>query len=765
MKRKVISKVVSAVCIVLLIIGTLYLPIQVSADNSSVSCLTFEDYPYDTSTRLVFGRCLSIDNSADVGNGDDYALRWMLDGDKPCVDDSGESLGDELLYVRANQRDHIATVGQVENGCNYRVTFDYKSDVGCTDNYKIRLVTNHQLNIWYKEWKAQTEKFDVVADNTDWQTHTFIFNANTIDTANTLYIEFTCEDANYNTYINALVDNIRIEKLTDSVVYYHSGIGGVKDTVVIGKAGDPLTTPEAFLNSRTELLGLYTDEALTVPFTSSVIPEGTTHVYAKWGATTLSFEDYPYNTSSSVTFGKLLSIENTEGIGVDDDYALRWVLDGDKEFDTINNGTIRYQYQVANLGLHHCFIIADNIENQAYYKVTYSYKVLSATSSVTFGLASAIKNNAWGYPTTYDTASYSVYEANAQWQQAESYFLASPQEMATALYFTLSTKSIGEDTYAEVLIDNAKVEKIEKPAILFDPCNNEAATLKSGSAGDPIELPSPPTAFGKVFNGWYTDEECTVPFTDTTFKEDTYFTVYAGYVPANRIVYSYESFTFGSGYYVIGDAQILTFDKAKSGTKAVLFDRTQEYNSGGSYIAIAHDNEIFEIDPSKKYSVTVHYYVEEAAFENLSMSIIASVSHNFWAGKNASMVVGSEAEILSSFALENQGKWMSVTFDLNTDIMTESNFYDRLYFAIQGGENWKIWIDDITVNTVAEESTVAGDVTGDGVTDTTDLANLKLYLAGQDIAVNPIGSDLDNDGLVTTGDLATLKLYLASGSL
>lgn len=57
---------------------------------------------------------------------------------------------------------------------------------------------------------------------------------------------------------------------------------------------------------------------------------------------------------------------------------------------------------------------------------------------------------------------------------------------------------------------------------------------------------------------------------------------------------------------------------------------------------------------------------------------------------------------------------------------------------------------------------VSGDVNGDGAMNTTDLAVLKLFLAGVgDDAINP---DVDGNGLNNTSDLAALKLMLAGAN-
>jgi endoglucanase len=57
-------------------------------------------------------------------------------------------------------------------------------------------------------------------------------------------------------------------------------------------------------------------------------------------------------------------------------------------------------------------------------------------------------------------------------------------------------------------------------------------------------------------------------------------------------------------------------------------------------------------------------------------------------------------------------------------------------------------------------SFVRGDCNDDGNVDTTDLAVLKLFLAGVNNTIGE-GADIDKNGKLDTGDLATLKLFLA----
>ncbi len=67
---------------------------------------------------------------------------------------------------------------------------------------------------------------------------------------------------------------------------------------------------------------------------------------------------------------------------------------------------------------------------------------------------------------------------------------------------------------------------------------------------------------------------------------------------------------------------------------------------------------------------------------------------------------------------------------------------------------------DTVTFTVAGVQWINGDVDGDGTVNTSDLAALKLYLAGEMDGIGK-GADMDNNANVDTGDLAALKLKLS----
>lgn len=66
---------------------------------------------------------------------------------------------------------------------------------------------------------------------------------------------------------------------------------------------------------------------------------------------------------------------------------------------------------------------------------------------------------------------------------------------------------------------------------------------------------------------------------------------------------------------------------------------------------------------------------------------------------------------------------------------------------------------------VAVSRLTSGDVNDDGAVNASDLALLKLYLAGQGVQIHGEYSDINKNGSTDGTDLALLKLYLAGNQL
>lgn len=88
---------------------------------------------------------------------------------------------------------------------------------------------------------------------------------------------------------------------------------------------------------------------------------------------------------------------------------------------------------------------------------------------------------------------------------------------------------------------------------------------------------------------------------------------------------------------------------------------------------------------------------------------------------------------------------LELSYDPQNDFSAENG--DRVFFNMESGE-------------IEILEFVQGDCDGDGLVNTSDLAALKLYLAGATETIET-GADIDKNGKIDTGDLAGLKLHLA----
>ena len=124
------------------------------------------------------------------------------------------------------------------------------------------------------------------------------------------------------------------------------------------------------------------------------------------------------------------------------------------------------------------------------------------------------------------------------------------------------------------------------------------------------------------------------------------------------------------------------------------------------------------------------------------------------AGEIAVLISLNEGEYTAN------GLMFSIEFTLTKDA-TNGNvelFYNpQTDFADAAGNRTFFNMKSAEIEIV---NSVPGDVNGDTNVDTTDLATIKLYLAGLTTEVAP-GADADGNGKIDTGDLATLKLMLA----
>jgi len=314
--------------------------------------------------------------------------------------------------------------------------------------------------------------------------------------------------------------------------------------------------------------------------------------------------------------------------------------------------------------------------------------------------------------------------------------------------------------------------------------DGETVKEVTGEDADVLTAFIPEAPAGKYFAGWYTDEECTNAFVTNEIPLGKT-KVYAKLKDFNTYVKDdFDSFVGSASYYQLFD----------DGTTATKFDRygwtikenengidyyysNRTWAQGGSVLLMNEDGSLFVADPTKKYTITVKYKVESLAKEGSSIYLSAG------AGVDPSIykdITDTKFKINASGSLTLTAvndEWQIATFELDLSKL-DSKYISAMgihiiclggvgetnsnTILVEGSAYNKIAIDYVEINceTPPVEETIIGDVNGDGNVDTTDLASLKLNLAGLSSEIGK-GADLNGDGNVDTTDLASLKLALA----
>ncbi len=669
-----------------------------------IAPITFRDYKFhSTQDSHGFGKLLSIDEQG-RGYDNDNALRFDFKGSYVYKVVDGET---KYYKDRYKEYDHLATIANpVENNALYRVTYKYKVLNANTD-ITITPVTGYYTNIWV----AGTSNSYPAAKNTvkcgtasDWEEYTGYFTTNIKSdggkSGTALYLIFGVKDNKEENVADILVDDVIVEKVTDDIIFFDGNSVGATSAVVRGAVGETFTYPEV-TNGKSTFLGWYTDRDCTIPFTATTIPAGVTTVYAKWKAGPVTFENYPFfATSDSQGMGKLVRIDDT-GVGYDDDYAARFDYKGNYVYKVVNGETKYFntRYQEKD----HMLMISDRVKDKTVYRVTYKYKIESANTNVTMTLYGGYYGNIWvpNTLTKYGGTLNTVELGYAKdWKEFACYISTDVKPSGEALYIVFGVTNSSLDAFANVLVDDVFVEEIAPPYVMFEPNNNKPADFVSGEVGDTIKYPSDPESFGKTFTGWYSDIECTVPFTAKTFVEGMTVTAYAGYKQKSSVTYDLEEYDLLSpqempGKYYMEDAKRVKDSTAYSGEYVMQFDRTGKINAGCSAFAIANGSEVFTMQADRTYIITVTYRITKAIESTLSLAIRAARPTNMWdsAKDTSTMNVTTTTQKV--------GQWLTMSFVVGGSQVAKADC-NGLFVRVTGGVGGIVQFDDISVSTVEE---------------------------------------------------------------
>ncbi len=712
--------------------------------------MTFETYNFPKNAE-IFGRLMKIDKAAGLGIDDDYVLRFSYRGDmvykydcavekcgkrfntladfeahKASVHGGAAEYTVAYYNTRTSTQDHAFPIAkEVMNNTVYKITYSYKV-VASDADVTVNIVSTNPSNIWDTPNRTSYDITNTIyKDDTEWKTQTMYIATDLKGNGNTLAFYLTFTNTAIDAQVDILFDNLMVEAITGNAIIFNSTQG--HDVVIIeGNPGDPFTAP--VFAGRSEFLGWYLDKEYTTPFTATTIPKGVIMVYGKWAPGPMTFERYDFPRNPEI-FGRLMSIEKGAGVGIDDDYALRFNYAGDKvykykcacskmfndeaSFNAHNKAshsgassyTILY-YNTRTSQQDHIFPIAKNIADKTLYKVTFNYKMVDSNVMVTVYPATCNPTSIWQATdrTIYSSSSAVLPKTDSGqgWKEASFCFSSDIKGIGTtlALYCTLGGAQLTDK--ADVLFDNIIVEPVEAPYVFFDFQNGEDFALLRGKAGEKIEAPEA-FKFGCTFIGWFMDKECTEPFTLTEFAADTAITAYAGYKDNPSRTYDFEKYDIP--YYTdIGKAKLqlvlihhVKSDSAASGEYVMEIDRMSNPElTHAANMVLAYGKDIYHVEREAQYIVEFKYRVSVPSTSPLTIWFATSSPDNYY---DSNKKVSTNVTIKSD---TKQGVWYTAITLVDTSATIEGK--EALMLCSSGGDG-KVQIDDVKITYIPEGTT------------------------------------------------------------
>ncbi len=695
--------------------------------------VTFDSaYKWYEKNELVFGRPMSIKTGDGAGYDDNFALNLNFEGDKEWGPDMWTG---EMTYWRdrvKSVRDNTVRITKLKDNTAYKIGYYYKAESNCNTDVVLNFATNTEGNAWdpegYKNYVYT--KQNINSNTSEWKyAETYIYTELTKPEANMLYVQFEI-GANADQkgiMANVLVDHFVITELSDSSSVIYVLNNGDVDKIVVGKRGEAIPEYVPSKNGLT-FMGWYADKELTTKFEQNTFGENGITVYAKWSGELVTFDGaYKWYEKNELVFGRPMSIKTGDGAGYDDNYALNFSFDGDKEWGP-DMWTGKMTYWRARVKA-----VRDNtariakLKNDTAYKISYYYKSnTDCNVDVIINFATNTEGNAWdpdGYK-NYDYTAQPVACKSYEWQYAETYlFVDAPIESATMLYIqhqvVASSDKLG--IYANVDVDRIVITEYEKPYVYFDGQNKSYAELVAGKPGEAIQFPANPVKVGYTFTGWFLDKECTKPFTATTFAEGDCYSVYAGYVKSDDVLYTFENFNYEEypGWFLWDEGcERVKTDITVSGEHALRFDRDLKITNNGrsGFICVGDDIETFKIDPAKKYVVTFNYYIEKQGSKDASVTFRSGSENNYW-----HFVTDVSGKHTISFA-EKTGEWNKAALVVDGTKMTQTE-HVCLYVAMDGGDGGVFYVDDIYISVLPDGHNAY-------VVDNKNCPSVPLYITG-----------------------------------
>lgn len=587
----------------------------------------------------------------------------------------------------------------------------------------------------------------------NWYHTSYTFTTGTFDSVfSETNAPFLIFYANMHTGADMYVDNIRVKKHVD--VNFHGMNGTLSSTTIKSVIGSPMNFPTAQRYGY-DLTGWYKSGDCKERFTDTVLTKemiGKT-LYAGWTQDKYSFEGYA--PAASGANASVFSVSTDKAYSGSKSMLYKYSKNS-LEFLYNNRTSVKNYFTIKP------------ITSGKTYKITFKYYHQSGPDVIAYPVTAGTSNS--DSADTYTGSQLTLSSAGTgKWQTATMIFTAAVSNGNNlGLHLHANT-----NTATTLYIDDITVTEVEQ--------GSGTLTINAG-AGTTAGLTTRTVALGYgdkisselVYNngfaleGFYTDSALTDRVAGDTFTSALNGkTVYAKW--SNRADLTKNGTAVRSGAFAQANEEDKLYYNGSSGTASLANVSAGNYvieflyKSGqaatvsagaGSFAVLVGENE-------KWHKGFVPVTVSSASVLQLSVSgnTILEIKDVYIKDMSSAVYVafdsrehGGTVEILYGAS----GNALEYVANPVVEGMKFDGWYSG-YTLFDSDVFPTASVSLVSVMREAQES-VIGDCNGDGTVGTIDIALLKLYLAGRDVAVSD-SSDMNGDGKINSVDL--VLLYLA----
>ncbi len=475
--------------------------------------------------------------------------------------------------------------------------------------------------------------------------------------------------------IEFYLDDITVTPIPSSVTVKIEANNGENYTDLTGAPGGALTLP-TLTKSGYYFVGWYSDSGFTTPLDTGVFPDADITAYAKWeenGTFVQDFENFTNTGSNALSNAEIYNTATGGG----------QVLNGNNSLHGKSGNIVAVLSPVKDVKL----------TPGKSYELSANVWVPSTTSAgaIEYTLVSTYTNG-WSYNSESKGGKLTGYlntadtNALAKMDKWETYTVKfTVPEESSYLYFGIYSYGV-----SDYYIDDVTVKEIATVTVTPNTNGGGEVDPISGPVGSELTVPNPTAPEGKVFEGWYSDPELTVPFVSTVFPAtDTQ--IYANYVDAGKFEQGFEKYN-NTGSYALSNAEV--YNTATGGGQV----KTGSYSLhgiSGNVFAVLTPNSALTLIPGTSYKMTADVWVPSTSSAGaIQYTLLSQYSNAFTHDENKGKLTS-----YINYADENSRETMDKWTSYETYFYIPENF-TNLYVGIYGYGLSDYYIDNVVVEEV-----------------------------------------------------------------